>query len=266
MIYVQCANTVCASFRVKLVNKTEEARLERVQRLIDKERRFNSNLQNKIIERATKSLKEKQALLQLLENDYKVDKFITMKQNFDPSTINDKANARRYIIESRVFNSGFNMKAMKPEVYRRIRKLDPNHKHKTFKKRLLASCKEQNVEINRGMNDTTFYRMLGDRKNWRELNCRDNWLNSASEHARASSGEPRDLYSGQLEGDGDEIDAVRQENAETTEPEKEKSIVLERRCKLPRPKHQAFSMTMRTLGPVYFQTSTTIQDTENVVT
>lgn len=240
---------------MKLVNRTEGARLEKIHRLIDKEHRFASNLQNKVIERTTKTLKERRALLQLLENDYKVERFITMKQDFDPSLINDKANARRYIIESRVFNSGFNMKAMRPEVHRRIRKLDPNHKYKAFKKKLLAKYKELNVEINRGISDATFYKMLSDREHWREFNVptrKENW---------ETSGESRDLHavtqdvhdSEEAGAEKDEIEAVRQENVDAEVREKEKSVVLERR--LARPKQDAFSMTMRTLGPVYFQTT-----------
>lgn len=239
------------------MNKTEEARLERTQRLIEKEHRFLSGLQNKVIEKTTKTLKERRALLQLLENDYKVDRFITMSQDFDPRLINDKANARRYIIESRVFNSGFNMKAMKPEVYRRMRKLDPNHKYKTFKKKLLTHCKEQNVEINRGIGQPTFYQMLSDRQHWRELNRSKGQRElEISERATAPSGEIQDLPShGKEEAEKDEIEAVRLENDGADVPVKEKSVVIERR--LARPKSDAFSMTMRTLGPVYFQTTTT---------
>lgn len=187
-----------------------------------------------------------------------------MKQDFDPRQINDNANARRYIIESRVFNSGFNMKAMKPEVYRRIRKLDPIYKYKIFKKNLLVKFKEQNVEINRAISDETFYKMLSDRQHWRELNYPDGYEKwPTSDPARASSRDAARDFSGQDQGHetGDEIEAVRQENVESLE-EKEKSVVLERR--LARPKQDAFSMTMRTLGPVYFQTTTTLNDSEAV--
>ncbi|KAL4220910.1 hypothetical protein ACF0H5_019176 [Mactra antiquata] len=244
--------------RVQLVNKTEEYRLERIMRLIDKEHRFTSNLQNRVIERTSKILKEKKALSQLLEKDYKVKNFITMRQGFDSSTIDNKEHARRYVIESRVFNSGFNMKAMKPEVYRRIRKLDPNHKYKLLKKRLLADAKEQNVEMNHAVSETAFDHMLHDRKHWQKYNyppSHEIWSVDTLPTIPVNENEA------QVDNEPIGKDSVRedQDNEKETDEQtntavKEKSIVIERR--LPRREQQnAYSMTMRTLGPVYFQAS-----------
>lgn len=231
--------------------------MDRILRLIDKEHRFTSNLQNKVIQRTSKTLKEKKALSQLLEDDYKVKNFVTMRQGFDASTIDNKDLARRYVIESRVFNSGFNMKAMKPEVYRRIRKLDPNHKYKVFKKRLLADVKETNVEINRAISNKAFDHMLHDRKHWRKYNyppTHEVWSVetlpklSLNENVAGTDTERLETVVVQEVAENT-LDKLTEEDGVP----KEKSVVLERR--LPRREQNAFSMTMRTLGPVYFQAS-----------
>ncbi|XP_052819497.1 uncharacterized protein LOC128245396 [Mya arenaria] len=245
--------------RANLINKTEEARLQRMQRLLDKEKRFSNNVRNKVMQRASKTLTEKRALLKLLENDYKVKNFITMKQDFNPSQIEDVETARRYVIETRVFNSGFNVKSMRPEVRRQIRMLDPNHKYKTFKKKLLDDTWSKNVEIDRTINDQTFDKMLHDRKHWRDYNYPPNhpkWLATKDplESIKSQSTSRR-------QSKVDEIEVVTMENAafgqpgpENEDATKEKSIVLERRL-LRRPDN-ACNMTLRTLGPVYFQTTT----------
>lgn len=215
-----------------------------------------NTLQNRVIQRTSKTLTEKRALLQLLTNDYRFDNFITMRQGFDANEIEDRETARHYIIESRVFNSGFNMKAMKPEVHRRIRKLDPNHKYKTFKKRLLADYKEKNVEINRTISKSAFYRMLHDRHHWRDYNnpathntLTDNHLPDITSTGMQNSQVEEKRDKDVVHDEEDTLEAKKYDGnvAET----KEKSVVLERR--LGRPRNDGFSMTMKTLGPVYFQ-------------
>ena len=197
-----------------------------------------------------------------------------MKQDFDPKSICDVETARRYVIETRVFNSGFNVKAMRPEVKRQIRMLDPNHKYKTMKKKLLEDTWAKNVEINRSINDSTFDKMLHDRKNWREYNYppdHPKWLSTdvgvsrASSKNRKSRGTPRTQKEST---ETDVIDKVLMENQTQVEGAdiggKEKSIVIEKR--LPRRSNDAFSMTMRTLGPVYFQSSVNQEATGEAAT
>ncbi|XP_045163902.2 uncharacterized protein LOC123528238 isoform X2 [Mercenaria mercenaria] len=252
--------------RALLANKTENARLERIQRLIDKEHRFVNNLQNKVIQRTSKTLTEKRALLQLLQKEYRFDNFVTMKQGFNSNQIEDIETARHYVIESRVFNSGFNLKSMKPEVHRRIRKLDPNHKYKTFKKRLLADVKVRNVEINRTISTPTFYKMLHDHEHWREYNHPSSKEKMQVSHLpEITSAGKREDFKPEVEN----IDHIAAEEKDTfpapdtdegVEKPKEKSMVLERR--LARPKQDALSMTMRTLGPVYFQTTVSTEPSE----
>lgn len=251
-----------------LANKTENSRLERVQRLIDKERRFKSNLQNKIIQRTSKLLTEKRAMLQLLANDYKFDNFVTMKEDFDATLIDNKETARHYVIESRVFNSGFNMNSMKPEILRKIRKMDPHHKYKLFKRRLLDNMKEQNVEINREISRSAFYKMLHDREHWRDYNfppTHERWSNSRLPQIAptANKGIPKqyiERVENSISGDSNACDAERTDT-EVDKP-KEQSKLLERR--IARPKHDTLSMTMRTLGPVYFQTTVGAETTETL--
>ena len=224
-----------------------------------------NNLQTRVIERTSKTLTEKRAMLQLLEKEYRIDNFITLKQGFNANQIDDIETARHYVIESRVLNSGFNIKSMKPEVLRRIRMLNPNHKYKAFKKRLLTEVKRKNVELDREMSTTTFYRMLHDHENWRDYNhtsSKDDkkaGLLQTEVVVEEKQQEELNLVERNVEGVVPDVENVIQakENGEELEKPKEKSMILERR--LARPKQDALSMTMRTLGPVYFQTTVTTE-------
>ena len=250
------------------MNKVEETRLEKLQRIIAKEQRFRNNVQSKVIERTNKTLKEKQALVQLLSHDYKFDNFVTMQRGFDPNQIDSKHVARRYVMESRVFNSGFNMTALRPEVHRRLRKLDPNHKYHVFKKKLLAENRERNVEINRAISNSAFRLMLHDRENWREYNDpkarpkpkkREDQLTDTPvlEFVQNVDFRPENIPVTEASNE-ESVDVTTEDHGHL----KEKSIVLERR--LPRRPVESFGMTTRTLGPVYFQApvsvNTEIQD------
>jgi hypothetical protein len=188
-----------------------------------------------------------------------------MKQGFNANQIEDIETARHYVIESRVFNSGFNVKSMKPEVHRRIRMLNPNHKYKAFKKRLLADVKRKNVEIDREMSTTTFYRMLHDHEHWRDYN------HTTTKHSKQTDLSQSEVPEEEKQREGlnaiekntegviqdSKHGTVATETGEDSDKPKEKSMVLEKR--LARPKQDTLCMTMRTLGPVYFQTTVTTE-------
>ena len=228
----------------------------KIQRLIDKENRFRNTLQDRVIERTKKSLKEKQALIQLLNKDYKVDNFITMKSDFDMNRIETKHDARHYIIETRIFNSGFNTKSMRPEINRQIRKLDPCRKYRVFKRRLLEDNRSRNIEINRAIPDSAFDKMLKDKNNWTVYN-------KPAEHERTGSLPKLDIKAHAEEPDREvvENDDVVHGDKRPSENEQagvkygsvQRERILEKR--LPRRPADAFAMTMRTLGAVYFQSS-----------
>ena len=205
-----------------------------------------------MIERTTKNLKEKQALLQLLNKEYKVDNFITMNTGFDMNQIESKHDARHYIIESRIFNSGFNTKSMKPEISRQLRKLDPNRRYRVLKKRLLAENRRKNIEMNRAMSNSTFTKMLKDKDHWTLYNhpAADKRTGSVTNIV-----DDKFKYSGEIVTDIEESDEKGEENVIDSDKHElqEKETVIEKR--LPRRPADAFSMTMRTLGPVYFQSS-----------
>ena len=221
--------------------------MERIQKLIEKEHRFKNTIQNRVIDRTTKSLKEKQALIQLLDKEYKVDNFLTMKTGFEPNQIETKYDARHYIIETRIFNSGFNTKSMKPEIRRQLRKLDPNRKYRLFKRKLLEENRCKNIEINRAISNTAFTKMLKDKHNWILYNRPSKHKLFDADEDKLSDIKPPD----EVQKDGEQgTDLVKKE---TSSEVIKKETVLEKR--LPRRPADAFSMTMRTLGPVYFQSS-----------
>ena len=229
--------------------------MEKMNRFIEKEHRLKNNIQNKVIERTTKNLKEKQALTQLLDKEYKVDNFITMKTGFDVNQVESKHDARHYIIETRIFNSGFNTKSMKPEISRQLRKLDPNRKYRVLKKRLLAENRLKNIEMNRAMSNSTFTKMLKDKDNWILYNhpTADKRTGSVTHLADENFKQSVDMVTEKEESGKKEGQGIDSEDATAKTEMLEKGTVLEKR--LPRRPADAFSMTMRTLGPVYFQSS-----------
>ena len=243
-------------FRADLLNKTENERMGKIQRLIDKENRFRNTLQDRVIERTKKSLKEKQALIQLLNKDYKVDNFITMKSNFDMNRIETKHDARHYIIETRIFNSGFNTKSMRPEINRQIRKLDPCRKYRVFKRRLLEDNRSRNIEINRAIPDSAFDKMLKDKNNWTRYNKhveREETGSLPKLDIKAHAEEPdREVVENDDIVNGDKQPS-ESEQAGVKYGSVQRERILEKR--LPRRPADAFAMTMRTLGAVYFQSS-----------
>ena len=258
MIQSKISLNVYTDCRADLLNKTETERKEKIQKLIEKEYKFRNTLQDRVIERTKKSLKEKQALIQLLGKDYKVDNFMTMKSGFDTSQIETKHDARHYIIETRIFNSGFNTRSMRPEINRQLRKLDPGRKYRMFKKKLLEENRGRNVEINRAISDSAFRKMLKDKNNWILYNqpSERKWsgsLSNVSEHKKteANNVEPvkTEVASDEKQTADVEHAVIKEGDIEHVEREK----ILEKR--LPRRPADAFSMTMRTLGPVYFQSS-----------
>ena len=245
-----------SDFRADLLNKTETERKEKIQKLIEKEYKFKNTLQDRVIERTKKSLKEKQALIQLLGKDYKVDNFMTMKSGFDTSQIETKHDARHYIIETRIFNSGFNTRSMRPEINRQLRKLDPGRKYRVFKKKLLEENRGRNVEINRAISDSAFRKMLKDKNNWILYNqpSERKWsgsLTNVSEHKKTEVNNVEPVKTEVASDEKQNADVEHVVIKELGDIEREK--ILEKR--LPRRPADAFSMTMRTLGPVYFQSS-----------
>ncbi|KAL3861105.1 hypothetical protein ACJMK2_007177 [Sinanodonta woodiana] len=239
--------------RALQINKVEVSRLDKITKFIEKEKKESEAIQSRIMERMTKSLQERKALHRVLVEDYRVDKFITMKKDFNPMDIDteDRKSLRRFILESRVFNSGFGMKSLRPEVRRKLRQMDPVRKIRRFKRTLLEHNKaESNFLINPAIPDYAFYKMLSDRKHWKEYNV-----------TRARHEDDDGLNSDGLSVQDDQKEIVQKDSIVETHREEScgRDKVLERRVSfMDRDVTAAPKVTMSTLGPVYFQTTVNV--------
>ncbi|KAL3861599.1 hypothetical protein ACJMK2_007625 [Sinanodonta woodiana] len=171
--------------RAQHANNIENRRLDKIMSALKREQRVKDNIQARVIQQTSQSYTERHALQEVLSNDYRVDNFITMKKKLKPEDIHDRKTMRRFILESRVFNSGFGMHALYPEVKRKIKHSDINWEVGRRKKQLLRKNQEvSKTVINPTISQSAFRRMLTDRTHWTQYNTpRQNnnevvWVNS----------------------------------------------------------------------------------------
>ncbi|KAK3581356.1 hypothetical protein CHS0354_016199 [Potamilus streckersoni] len=157
--------------RAQHANNIEKRRLDKLMSTLQREQRFMDNIQARVIQQTSQSFTERHALQEVLSSDYRVDNFITMKKKLKPEDIHDRKTMRRFIIESRVFNSGFGMHALYPEVKRKIKQSDISWEVGRRKKLLLRKNQEVSKTVmNPTMSQSAFRRMLSDRKHWTQYN------------------------------------------------------------------------------------------------
>ncbi|KAK3594994.1 hypothetical protein CHS0354_019924 [Potamilus streckersoni] len=261
-VHKQVAN-MCALNRQRAlqINKVEVNRLEKLTKFIEKERKESEVIQSRIMERMTKSLQERKALHRVLVEDYRVDNFITMKKNFNPEDIDteDRKSLRRFILESRVFNSGFGMKSLRPEVRRKLRQMDPVRKIRCFKKKLLEHNKaESNFLINPAIPDYAFYKMLSDRKHWKDYNVPktkyedDDGVNSDGLRAGVQDDQKETVQKDSFP------EMHREEFCDRDTVLERRLSLMDRRNVVDKDVSAAPKVTMSTLGPVYFQTAVNV--------
>jgi len=154
------------SQRAMKMNLLEMERLQRINRIYDKNKRRNDVIMSRVMERTEKSLKNMQAFRHVLNNDYCVDNFKTMSLGFKRNMVQTPRTARRFKLETRVYHSGYDMKAFQPEINRRLRQTDPTRVTRIFKNVLLEKFQEEsNIVIDRKLSSSGFHRMLNDKDN-----------------------------------------------------------------------------------------------------
>ncbi|XP_046564711.1 uncharacterized protein LOC124273486 [Haliotis rubra] len=124
--------------RAVKANEAEIQRLQKITRFIDKGCRTAENTQSRVIDKMSKHLKELQAFKKVVQDDYKISKFQTLR-NPDP----DLVPPRRLTVETRYYHSGFDMKSLKPEINRTLKLMDPERRRKRFKRQILEASRRE---------------------------------------------------------------------------------------------------------------------------
>ncbi|XP_046328770.1 uncharacterized protein LOC124112685 [Haliotis rufescens] len=124
--------------RAAKANEGEIKRLQKLTRFIDKGCRTAESTQSRVIDRMSKHLKELQAFKKVVQDDYKISKFQTLR-NSDP----DLVPTRRLTVETRYYHSGFDMKSLKPEITRKMKLMDPERKRRKMKQQILEASRRE---------------------------------------------------------------------------------------------------------------------------
>jgi hypothetical protein len=149
-------------------NVCELERLGKIERFLEREQRIREVIRSRLVAKTQKSLRDMQAFEKVISNEYRVKNFATMRRGFDRSMIQTPRLERRVKIETRIYNSGFSMKALQPEIKRTQRKMDPERKRRFVKRKILEYCHDQSdVVINREVPSSAVYRTFRDERHWR---------------------------------------------------------------------------------------------------
>ncbi|KAK3102114.1 hypothetical protein FSP39_008892 [Pinctada imbricata] len=152
--------------RATQINHLEVDRMQKLNKIMERNQRYNEYIRNRVKEKTEKSLQELKAFQKVLNEEYKVDNFKTMELGFKREYVMTPRTARRFKLETRVYHSGFDRKAFRPEINRKIRQMDPTRTTRIMKKILLEKSKDQSdILIDRNLSVDGFYKMLEDRTN-----------------------------------------------------------------------------------------------------
>ena len=140
--------------------------MHKINKIMEKNQRYTDYVQSKMKEKTEKSLQELRAFQKVLNEDYRVHEFKTMELGFKREYLMTPRTARRFKLETRVYHSGFDKKAFRPEITKKIRQMDPTRTTRIMKKILLEKSKDQSdILIDRNLSVDGFYKMLEDRHN-----------------------------------------------------------------------------------------------------
>ncbi|CAG2227088.1 unnamed protein product [Mytilus edulis] len=134
--------------RANRVNMLEEARLHTMQKIIEKEERFKSNILDRMLTRSDRSHKR------LKNRGYK-----------RPWVQSPKA-ARHFAQEIRIYHGGYDRRNFEKEIERKIRQVDPTRVQKILRKVLTEQSQtKSNFIADRNLETTEFYEAFKQKMN-----------------------------------------------------------------------------------------------------
>ena len=121
--------------RANRVNLEEEARLKKMQKIIEKDERYKSNVLNRIFTKSEKSHKQLRGYERVLNEDYKARSFNMLhNRGYKRPWVQSPKSARRFAQETRIYYGGYDRRNFEKEIERKIRQVDPTRVHKIFHK------------------------------------------------------------------------------------------------------------------------------------
>lgn len=153
--------------RANRVNLEEEARLQKLQRMIEKEERFKTNLLNRIYTKSEKTHKRLKGYERVLNEDYTARSFDTLQnRGFKRPWVQSPKSARRFAQEIRIYHGGYDRRNFEKEIERKIRQVDPSRVHKIFHKILTEKAQEKSSFVaDRNLETSELYKTVKEKMN-----------------------------------------------------------------------------------------------------
>ena len=153
--------------RANRVNLEEEARLKKMQKIIEKDERYKSNVLNRIFTKSEKSHKQLRGYERVLNEDYKARSFNMLhNRGYKRPWVQSPKSARRFAQETRIYCGGYDRRNFEKEIERKIRQVDPTRVHKIFHKIMTEKCQERsNFVVDRNLDTEEFYSRFKQKMN-----------------------------------------------------------------------------------------------------
>ena len=152
--------------RAVKANLVEISKTEKLKSIFDQQRKENEVLTARVINRISKSLKEKSALHYVLKTDYPVPCFKTLQHGFNNRETFTPNTSHRVKVETKVYNVGFDKSIFKHDIYRRLIQTNPRRRREIERKCLLNKSRmKSQIVIDRQISNSAFFRLLQDPNN-----------------------------------------------------------------------------------------------------
>ncbi|KAK3087080.1 hypothetical protein FSP39_001390 [Pinctada imbricata] len=150
--------------KTERANEIEMERLLRMNKSMEREQRMREAVLERMKARTEKHLGDLTGYRRVLNTEYKVSNFSTMKKGFRRKYVYSPRTARRLKLETRIYHGGYQMNYFQPEIQRKLRNVDPTTMNKLFKKVLKELNEEGSGEvIDRNLTDNDYYEKLKEK-------------------------------------------------------------------------------------------------------
>ncbi|VDH93864.1 Hypothetical predicted protein [Mytilus galloprovincialis] len=153
--------------RANRVNMLEEARLNTMQKIIEKEERFKSNILDRMLTRSDRSHKRLKGYESVLNDQYRAKEFDTLKKRgYKRPWVQSPKAARHFAQEIRIYHGGYDRRNFEKEIERKIRQVDPTRVQKILRKVLTEQSQtKSNFIADRNLETTEFYEAFKQKMN-----------------------------------------------------------------------------------------------------
>ena len=135
--------------RAAKINESEDHRRKVYTKMLEKHHNAQTERNAKVVARVRHSLKELEAYRDVLQS-YRANKFTTLQWGYKPRQINTPNTFKRCQLETRVYNCGFSMDSLYPEVKQMIENNRPEKKKGAMIQKIISIAQRRSdFEIDR---------------------------------------------------------------------------------------------------------------------